>query len=226
VEIPLFPLPGVVLFPNIILPLHIFEDRYKQMINLCSETGEAFGLIQLREGAQEETEKTIHRVGTMARLIEIERLDAGRLNILCQGESRFRVSRFIPDDAPYWKAEVTFFDDDPVDELRLRPLYEEVTIAYRKAFDLGVQLKAVNPSELQLPDAPADLSFMISYVLDIAGEEKQKLLEMKSTEARLQTLLLQIDNVTRTLEQQLAYKAIVKKVRGNGDLGQPSSSEG
>jgi ATP-dependent Lon protease len=224
VEIPLFPLPGVVLFPNIILPLHIFEDRYKQMINSCIELSEAFGLILLREGAQEETEKTIHRVGTMARVIEVERLDGGRLNILCQGESRFRVSRFIPNAAPYWKGEATLFDDDPVDELRLGPLVDEATTAYRKAFDLGVKLNAVNSSELQLPESAVDLSFMISYVLDIPAEDKQKLLEIRSTEDRLQSLLMHIDNVTRALEQQLAYKAIVKKVRGNGDLGKPSST--
>jgi hypothetical protein len=82
----------------------------------------------------------------------------------------------------------------------------------------------VNSSELQLPESAVDLSFMISYVLDIPAEDKQKLLEMRSTEDRLQSLLMHIDNVTRALEQQLAYKAIVKKVRGNGDLGKPSST--
>jgi Lon protease-like protein len=222
VEIPLFPLPKVVLFPNIILPLHIFEERYKQMINMCIDTQEGFGLILLREGAQEETERTIHRTGTMARVIEVERLDGGRMNILCQGESRFRVIRFMASDAPYWKSEVHFFEDDLSDDLQLRPLYDEVSSSYRKAFELGVQLNAVSSSELQLPESPIELSFMISYVLDIQPEEKQKLLEMKSTENRLQTLLIHIDEATRKLQQQIAYKGIVKKVRGNGDLGKPS----
>jgi len=222
VEIPLFPLPKVVLFPNIILPLHIFEERYKQLINMCIDTQDGFGLILLREGAQEETERTIHRTGTLARVIEVERLDGGRMNILCQGESRFRVIRFMANDVPYWKSEVHFFEDDLSDDLRLRPLYDEVSSSYRKAFELGVQLNAVSSSELQLPESPIELSFMISYVLDIQPEEKQKLLEMKSTENRLQTLLTHIDEATRRLQQQIAYKGIVKKVRGNGDLGKPS----
>ena len=224
-EIPLFPLPNVVLFPNVILPLHIFEDRYKQMINTCLDSREPFGLVLLREGAQEETERTIHRVGTMARVIEVERLEGGRMNILCQGETRFLVSRFISHASPYWKADVQLFDDEAVDSPDLIGIYDEVCEAYRKAFKLGVQLNAVSDSDLQLPSGPADLSFMISYVLDISSEEKQKLLEMKSTDARLQTLLIHVDEVTRKLEQQVAYKAIVKKVRGNGDLGKPSSSE-
>ena len=220
-DVPLFPLPNLVLFPGIIVPLHIFEERYKEMINHCIDAQESFGLILLREGAQEETETTIHRAGTMARVIEVERLDAGRMNILCQGESRFRVQRFISKEAPYWKGSVNFFDDDPADHSRLRPLHEEVCSAYKKAFELGIQLRAVSSSDLQLPDSPDELSFMVSYVLDIEPSEKQKLLEMTSTESRLQTLLLRIDEATRKLEQQLAYKTVSNKVRGNGDLGQP-----
>src|SRR5262245_29435932 len=134
-EIPLFPLPNLVLFPNIVLPLHIFEDRYKQMINGCIDHQEPFGLLLLRDGAQEETEQTIHHAGTMARVIDVERLDGGRMNILCQGESRFHVQRFIQ-DAPYWQGEVDLFDDDPMNETRLRPLFEEVAGAYKKTFEL------------------------------------------------------------------------------------------
>lgn len=223
-EIPLFPLPNVVLFPNIILPLHIFEERYKEMMNTCIGGLEPFGLILLREGAQEETEKTIHRAGTLARVIEVERLEAGRMNILCQGETRFRVSRFIANPASYWKGDVEFFEDEAMNMDRMQPLHEEVCQSYRKAFELGIQLSTAGETEPQLPESPTELSFMISYVLDISFEEKQKLLELRSTEKRLQNLLIHIDEVTRKLEQQLAYKAIVKKVRGNGDLGKPSTS--
>src|SRR4051812_9643101 len=104
-EIPLFPLPSLVLFPNVIIPLHIFEERYKQMIYACIESGESFGLVQLREGAQEESGSTIHRVGTTARVVQVERLPDGRMNILCQGESRFTILRFLEHE-PFWKASV------------------------------------------------------------------------------------------------------------------------
>src|SRR6266699_1221668 len=102
-EIPLFPLPNLVLFPRIVVPLHIFEERYKLMINSCIDRDEAFGLVLLRSGAEEETEETIHRVGVTAKVIEMERLEGGRMNIVTEGERRFRIYRFTQQD-PYWKA--------------------------------------------------------------------------------------------------------------------------
>src|SRR5438876_1206811 len=110
-EIPLFPLPNLVLFPHIVVPLHIFEERYKLMINDCIDRSEVFGLVLLRSGAEQESEETIHRVGVTARIVEVERLDEGRLNILCQGENRFRIHRFLQ-QTPFWKGAVDFFEDN------------------------------------------------------------------------------------------------------------------
>src|SRR5262249_38914053 len=109
-EIPLFPLPNLVLFPHIVVPLHIFEERYKSMINGCIDASEAFGVVLLRAGSDEENEGTIHRVGVTARIVEVERLDEGRMNILCEGENRFRIHRFTQ-QKPFWKASVDFFED-------------------------------------------------------------------------------------------------------------------
>src|SRR5581483_7919118 len=106
-EIPLFPLPNLVLFSGIVVPLHIFEERYKLMINGCIDRGEVFGLVLLRAGAQEESERTIHRVGVAARVVEVERLGEGRMNILCEGESRFRIHR-MTQQQPFWKGVVEF----------------------------------------------------------------------------------------------------------------------
>src|SRR5262249_6080644 len=93
-QIPLFPLPNLVLFPQVMLPLHIFEDRYKKMINHCIDNDEVFGLVQLRAAADHESEETIHSVGVTARVVQVERLEDGRMDILCAGESRFRIVEF------------------------------------------------------------------------------------------------------------------------------------
>src|SRR4029453_188109 len=106
-EIPLFPLPNLVLFPHIVVPLHIFEDRYKLMINGCIDGSDVFGVVLLRSGAEEETDETIHRVGVTARIVEVERLDEGRMNILCEGEQRFRIYR-LTQQKPFWKGDVDF----------------------------------------------------------------------------------------------------------------------
>ena len=124
-EIALFPLPNLVLFPHIVVPLHIFEDRYKVMINGCIERDEAFGLILLRGGAEEETEDTIHRVGVTARITEVERLEDGRMNILCEGEVRFRLHRFT-EQTPFWKGSVQFFEEAAIHQA-VESFYEQVS---------------------------------------------------------------------------------------------------
>jgi ATP-dependent Lon protease len=220
-EIALFPLPNLVLFPNIAVPLHIFEERYKLMINACIERAELFGLVLLRSGASDEREDTIHRVGVTARVVEVERLDDGRLNILCEGESRFRIYRFTQ-QMPFWKGAIDFFEDN--EQHPGEPLVEQVAELYRSIAELSAKLSGSERPELALPDSPADLSYMVSYVLDIDSEEKQKLLEMTSTGERLRMLVAHLSDTLRKLEQQRAYKDVVAKVRGNGDLGKPHTS--
>src|SRR5207253_2332782 len=158
-EIPLFPLPNLVLFPNIIVPLHIFEERYKLMINGCVDRDEVFGLVLLRSGSDSESEDTIHRVGVSARIVEVERLDEGRLNILCEGEARFRIYRFTQ-QSPFWKGSVELFEDQ---ELRAaESLYEQVAELYRGVAALSAKLSGSDAADLVLPESATDLSFMVS----------------------------------------------------------------
>jgi len=221
-EIPVFPLPNLVLFPHIVVPLHIFEERYKVMINGCIDGSEVFGLVLLRSGADEETEETIHRVGVTARVVEVERLDEGRMNILCEGERRFRIYRFTQ-QTPFWKGAVNFLDDK--EHHSTEALYDQVAELYRSVANLSATLSGSEEPELVLPESATDLSYMVSYVLDIDSEEKQKLLEMDSTAERLQMLLAHLTDTLRKLEQQRAYKEVMGKVRGNGDLGMPRSEK-
>jgi ATP-dependent Lon protease len=218
-EIPLFPLPNLVLFPHIVVPLHIFEERYKLMINSCIDRGESFGIILLRSGAEEETEETLHRVGVTVRIVEVERLDEGRMNILCEGERKFRVNQFTQ-QTPFWRGTIDLLEDR--DFYSFHSLYEQVAELYRSVAALSAKLSGSEETEVALPESPTDLSYMVSYVLDIESEDKQKLLEMDTAE-RLQTLIAHLTDTLRKLEQQRAYKEVVAKVRGNGDLGNPKS---
>ena len=217
-EIPLFPLPNLVLFPHIVVPLHIFEERYKLMINGCIESGDVFGLVLLRHGAEEETEDTIHRVGVTTRIVEVERLTEGRMNILCEGERRFRIFRFTQ-QTPFWKGDVDFFEDK--DHHPTESLYEQVAELYRSVASQSAKLSGSQETEVVLPEFATDLSYMVSYVLDIDPEEKQRLLEMDSTAERLRLLVAHLTDTLRKLEQQRAQKELMAKVRGNGDLGNP-----
>jgi ATP-dependent Lon protease len=218
-EIPLFPLPSLVLFPNIAVPLHIFEERYKLMINSCIDRAEAFGLVLLRSGATTETEDSIHRVGVAARISDVERLEDGRMNIVCEGEGRFRIARFTQ-QTPFWKGTVQFFEEETPRE-SLESLYEEVARLYRQVAALGSELSESPQTELILPESATDLSYMVAYVLDIDSEEKQKMLEMRSTSERLQALVVHLSETVGNFEKQIALKKVQTKVRGNGDLGKP-----
>jgi len=222
-EIPLFPLPNLVLFPQVAVPLHIFEDRYKLMINRCIDQEDVFGLILLNESAESESEDSISRVGVTARVVQVDRLEDGRLNILCAGESRFRIVEFTG-SAPYWTADVEFFEDDPEVEEGLQEAYARVSRLYRRATELTSQLKEMEIPDLDLPDSPVGLSYMVSYVLDLGSSRKQELLESTSTVFRLRSLIDDLESAISQLQGQVARKAIGHKAIRNGDLGKPGQS--
>jgi len=219
-DIPLFPLPNLVLFPQVAVPLHIFEERYKLMINRCIDNSEVFGLVLLRSGAEEERESTIHRVGVTARVVEVDRLQDGRMNILCAGESRFRIDHFTG-KSPYWQASVDLFEDDEEPEDLVRPDYDEVAKLYRRSLELSSDLRSIQSEDLELPASPVGLSYVVSYTLDLDPAQKQALLETTSTSERLRTLVGHLEENLRELELQIARKQIAAKVRENGDLGKP-----
>lgn len=220
-DIPLFPLPNVVLFPGVILPLHIFEERYKLMINGCIDNESVFGVVLLKEDS--ESPATIHRVGVTARVTRVERLDEGRMNILSEGRDRFRILDFNRKN-PYWTGTIEVFSDEEQPEETLAPLYRRVADLYSRAFQLGLEIGGEKQAEPEIPASPAELSFLVSYVLNLDPEDKQQLLEMTLTSERLTVLVDHLKATVERLEHQLTLKGKIEKVRGNGDLGMPSKS--
>jgi Lon protease-like protein len=222
-EIPLFPLPDLVLFPQVAVPLHIFEERYKLMINRCIDQEAVFGLVLLQrdeDAPQQESENTIHRVGVTARVVQVERIEDGRMNILCTGESRFRIEEFTA-STPYWTGIVEFFEDDPEPEAALTDAYDEVSRLYRQAMELTSRLKEARIPELDFPASPVGLSYMVSYILDLDSERKQELLVTTSTIVRLHSLSVDLERTISQLRGQLERKGLAAKVKTNGDLGKP-----
>src|SRR2546430_883893 len=104
-ELPLFPLP-VVLFPGAMLPLHIFEERYKQMIKDCLDNDKMFGISYHSE--HDNWPPSLDRIGVIAQIMAVVPLDEGRLNILTVGGLRYRASKYLALE-PYIKAEVELF---------------------------------------------------------------------------------------------------------------------
>jgi len=213
-EIPLFPLP-LVMFPDVVIPLHIFEERYKYMINRCIEESSLFGIVLIPPGTSTESESTIQRTGVTARVIQSERLEDGRLNIMAAGTMRFRILKFTG-NKPCWTADVEFFEDDHEVGEELQDSFEDVVRLYRDVHRIASEMRGTEVAEIQIPDSPVLLSYMVSYVLDIATSAKQELLEMTSTTGRLKSLAAHLEETIQRVNSQIARDAMSRKVKGNG----------
>jgi Lon protease-like protein len=204
VEIPLFPL-STVLFPHMPLPLHIFEERYRVMLRDCEEQGITFGVVAIREGVEVGGPAEPHRVGTLAQLRKVERLEDGRYNVLAVGASRFRVLA-TSHERPYLVGEVEYLEDQPVRSTAAGSMAGRVAGAYREYADRLRRLADRPVSELSLPDDPELLSYLVAGTLQVEIARKQELLEMDGTEERLQGCLSLLRREAVLLEQMLARR--------------------
>ncbi len=203
VELPIFELP-LVLLPGELLPLHIFEDRYKRMIGRCLEDSEPFGIVFRDE------EGGARRVGCEARVTEVtERFADGRLNIIVTGERPFSVlDRF---DAPGYPAG----EVEPVDPEAAEGGGEDVPAAQaaRDAFAELVRRVGADAPE------PAELDALDSYGLagrvELPPETKQRLLELRSEPERMRVLATALDTLIATVARS---REIADRARMNGKL--------
>ena len=175
-ELPLFPLKSVVLFPGMVLPLHIFEPRYREMINLCLTEGSPFGVTLIAEGREVGASARPHTVGTAARIVRSERMEDGRLNITTVGTQRFRILE-IHHKHSYLTATVEHFPlvnggTRLAAEMaqRLRPQVLEYVHLLSKSANTNLKLD-------RLPEDPLTLAFLVAIAMQVKAEEKQSLLE-------------------------------------------------
>jgi Lon protease-like protein len=184
-ELPLFPL-DVVLFPGMVLPLHIFEPRYRQMIVDCQEQERPFGIV-LAKPDSEPLQEVPYPVGTMAEIRDLQRLEDGRFVLMAMGITRFRILSHHR-NKPYLSGLVETYHDIP-------DISDELDKYFRIARELfgtylELLLKAANEEDddirEHLPSTAEGLSYFIAYFLEIRDEQKQYFLELTSTLGRLQ----------------------------------------
>lgn len=213
--LPLF-LLEMVLVPDEVVPLHIFEDRYKQMIGECLErqdlaTNQAeFGVVYLRD-------KQAQRVGCSARIKQvIHRYEDGKMDILAVGQRRFEVL-FTNDERPYLRAAVEFFDDENA-SVPNAPDVEHARTLFRNVLE-RLEITA-NPAELEREFRR--LSFQIAAALPLGLEFKQQVLVMRDERERLQRLSGVMEKLIPALERR---ERVRSKASGNGHMIPSSSSE-
>ncbi len=182
-ELPLFPLPDVVLFPQEVLPLHIFESRYRIMLRSVLETDSMFGVIKFDPNT-----KDMAKIGCCTQIIKHHTAEDGRSNIITLGQQRFQVLEMVR-STPFCSAMVTWINDDNVENIqKLDSLKDSVTEALIDVINLTSKLtNTKNKIPDKLPDNAMDLSFWIGAHLGGAvADEQQILLEERNNFTRLQ----------------------------------------
>ena len=185
-ELGLFPL-GMVLLPSEQVPLHIFEDRYKELITECLADEEDFGLVYADGDG-------IREIGTRASIVEVlARLEDGRMNILVEGGERFRLLE-LTRGRSFQTGEVEpFFDsDDPADP-------DDV----ERALAMFNRLKELTGSEVAVPDdEAAPLSYALAARVELAPDAKQDLLQEVSERVRMERVGELFVEAAATVERQ------------------------
>ncbi|HEV8282555.1 MAG TPA: LON peptidase substrate-binding domain-containing protein [Candidatus Limnocylindrales bacterium] len=246
-EIPLFPLHQV-LCPGIVLPLHIFEDRYRAMTRRCLDTGEPFGVVLIRDGAEVGTKgvATLAGVGAFAEIREAGRYPDGRYDLLAAATGRFAIDSVDAQREPYLVAEVTPLDDEVGDESRAERLAARAIQRFvryldlmrardgesSEVLDIRVEIEAsvgepdddVDPDaaaepeltsdaepptrrDLDIPDDPTVLSYLLSGIVQVELPRRQALLEAETTVERLEGLISLLERELVLLGRRLRYFA-------------------
>jgi uncharacterized protein len=184
-RLPLFPL-GTVLFPGLLLPLHVFEDRYRALVRDlvdAPEESRGFGVVAIREGREvgDGGIRSLHPVGCMADLRQVEPHPDGRFDIVATGARRFRIDSVDATSQPYLLAEVEFLDEPDGEAAPvLAGTVAMLWGAYRQA------LTGTRPEDAdELPDEPVVLSYLVAAATILDLRDKQRLLEEPDTTSRL-----------------------------------------
>ena len=211
-ELPLFPLPEVVLFPNEVLPLHIFESRYRTMLKSVLETDSLFGVVKWDPNT-----KSMANVGCCAHIIKHQTADDGRSNIITIGQQRFQVLEIVR-STPFYTGIVSWIDDEISQNLQdLDNLRDSVIQALHDVVNLTSKLtnsKKILPDKL--PNNPMELSFWIgAHLGGPVSDEQQRLLEERDTYIRLQREFEMLDHTRKQLAARTALKESFPDVKEN-----------
>jgi len=200
VEVPIFELPAVIL-PGELMPLHIFEDRYKRMIGHCLDAEEPFGIVFRDE------EGGARRIGCTARVTEVlERFEDGRMNVVVTGELPFRVlDRYEDPDYPSGEIEPIGPGESGTDE-------RFAGIA-RDAFAELVERVSGEPPDLD--ELAGGDAYSIAARVELPAETKQRLLELRSEAERMQVLGNALQALVEAVDRS---QEIAERAKMNGKL--------
>ena len=200
-ELPLFPL-NAVLFPGAVLPLHIFEERYKEMIGRCLEEKMPFGVALIRKGSEVGEPAEPYEVGTTAHIARVQHLPEGRMNLVCLGGQRFRMLRTLRQE-PYLVGEVETLVSIAASSAETLDQADTASALFGEYHRLHLALSNQWARVLNMPRDPDELADFIGSRLRVSLWTKQRLLEEISTSRRLEMEIEVLAEAIRELTPQM-----------------------
>jgi ATP-dependent Lon protease len=215
-ELPIFPL-SVVLFPWVPLPLHIFEPRYRQMLDDIRASHNLFGLSYFDALSSEQETPPVGSIGCVAKVTDAQTLADGRSNILTIGVLRYRLEEYVERGDPYLVARVSYFEDEDEQDEAVEERAREVAETFTR---IARAVRAINDERANLPNIadtePQRLSFLVAAAMEVDTDVKQELLELRSTSERLRRLR---DILARAVSGYEERARIHELAKGNGHSG-------
>jgi Lon protease-like protein len=205
--LPLFPL-NLVLYPGMMLPLHIFEERYQVMIGECFDQKKPFGVILIKAGQEVGGSAVPVSIGTTAHILDVQGLGGGRMNILTRGEQRFEVHKIIQ-SSPHLIAEVAYLPDeiDAQDDEQAAAVVARLRTDYSALLERMASLAPEPDGDLQVPAEAAALSYAIASKLATSIRFptgiRQQWLEYAGVYERLGELGEVLDKVNKILAEEI-----------------------
>jgi uncharacterized protein len=198
--LPLFPLGHTVLFPGVVLPLHVFEERYRELVRTLVELPEGarrrFGVVAIRQGWEvgEDAVSALHDVGCAAELRRVSRYPDGRYDIVSVGTDRFRLRSVDRESRPYLVGSVDWLpaEPPPADLADLAGLAATVGALFGDYVDAAAGLQgqpAESDEPAELPADPVELAYAVAAGAVLTLDDRQALLAADTTRARLQAEL-------------------------------------
>lgn len=202
--------------PHELLPLHIFEERYRQMLKDVSADRNLFGISHFEPSETGPDRPAVGTTGCVAEIRESQLLEDGRSNILTAGVVRYSLDQYVDSPDPYLVAEVEFFEDDKEDKAVLEPLADEVFSLFTRVAKAAHKISGQQGELPEIPQAePEQLSFLVSAAFNLDNRIKYRMLEMRKTSERLSQLR---DVLSRSVEQVEETAKINKISRTNGHV--------
>lgn len=205
-HLPIFPLP-LVLLPNELLPLHIFEERYRKMLADVEADKHLFGITFFNPTEDFIEKPEIGTVGCVAEVRDVQMLPDGRSNIVTAGVIRYRLIDYIDAGEPYLVGDVEFFEDEAEDAEAVNPVADEVFELFRRIAKAAHKLSGERGIFPDIPQAePEQLSFLVTAAFNLEAAMKYEMLETRSSVERLtrlrEILLQAVDKMEDNAEVQ------------------------